>query len=345
MPTLHVRERSDTLHPKQTDHFIIAHPPEIGYITYQVHARARDFLDGTLGYGDGDELSWSIVHPLRQIGDLFTLDEGGPSRADPNESDTVTTPQVSKREIEELIQYLSDHPDVTGNLDQFEVRLRRADSGYMDSIKREGYTPTTTIGHSGGTGDDSLDRIAGKYFDDGPEAIEWNGERVTDYVTVEDRSGEVYRVPNIQNRIPEAEEFRLSKDLYERWGKEIGESEVISRRYEPGESGFPNRWIGQREDAPEPSLEDAESPRAFFYRTLAGRSGHAPGTRAKEAFEAACEYSLTVYKMNFPTAVDPQTLSREYVTVEKSTLPGMGFQVPPAWESKYESCLPPLIRS
>lgn len=140
--------------------------------------------------------------------------------------------------------------------------------------------------------------------------------------------------------------LRLSRDLYERWGPKIGESDVNSRRYEPGEDGFPNRWIGQREGAPEPSLERAESPMAFYYRTIAGRSHFAPGKRGETAFEEACEYSLEVYKANFPVAVDPNDLETEYVTVEQASEPWHDFQVPPGWEEKYadNGGLPPLKR-
>lgn len=344
VPTIHHRSGDTRLHPRQTDYYIIAHPPDIGYITYQIHGRARDFLVEVLGYGDEDELSWSLVHPLRQVGDLFTVDEGGPGQADPTESDKVTTPQITEQEIEKLATYFESHPDIVGDLSQFRIFLRDGNSNYMDAVTRDGYTPMTTPGHAGGTGNNSLDRIANQYFGDGPETIEWKGERVSDFVTREDRNGQIYRFPEIRNRLPEGEEYRLSKDLYERWGAEIGASNVNSRRYEPGESGFPNYWIGQREESPEPSLEDALSPRAFFYRTLAGRSGRAPGVRAKEAFEEACDYSLEVYKANFPEAVDPQTLSNAYTTVEKATKPWEDFQVPPAWELQYieNDGLPPL---
>lgn len=344
VPTLYRRTGDANLHPHQTDYFIKAHPPELGYITYQVHTRARDFIVDDLNYGDGDDLAWSLVHPLRQISDLFTVDEGGPGRADPSTSDKVTNPQMTKRESKKLVKYLKSHPDVTGNVDKLEARLRAGESNYMDSVARDGFTRTTTLGHSDGTGDESLDRIASKYFQDGPETIEWNGERIADFVTVEDRNGEVYRFPRIPNRIPEAEAYRLSKDLYERWGAEIGASDVNSRRYKPGESGFPNHWIGQRRNSPEPRLEDAKSPRAFFYRTLAGRGNHAPGEESKEAFEAACDYSLTVYKANYPDAVDPQTLLDSYLTAEEDVKPWEDFQVPPAWASRYadNGGLPPL---
>lgn len=344
MPTLHVRTGGAAIHPKQTDYYIVAHPPEIGYITYQVHERARNLLNETLDYGDDDELPWSLVHPLRQIGDLFTLDEGGPGQADPDESDRVTTPQVSQRDIEALVDYLRHHPDVTGDINQFERRLKAGESGHMDSLSRDEYTPMGTLGHPEGTGNDPLDRIVNRYFGDGPDTIEWNGEQVSDFVTVEDRKGEVHRFPKIGRRLPEGEEYRLSKDLYERWGAEIGASDVISRRYKTGESGFPNQWIGQQEGSPEPSLEDARSPRAFFYRTIASHGGRAPGKKAKEAFETVCDYSLEVYKANFPEAVDPQTLSNKYTTVEKAEKPWNDFQVPATWEESYSDSggLPPL---
>ena len=260
------------------------------------------------------------------------------------ESDKVTTPQVTEKEVEELANYFESHPDIVGDLSQFKILLRNGESDYMNEVTRDGYTPMTTPGHPGGTGDNSLDRIANQYFGEGPETIEWNGERISDFVTREDRNGEIHRFPEIRTRIPEAEEYRLSKDLYERWGAEIGASDVNSRRYEPNENRFPNHWIGQRKDSPEPSLEDAKSPRAFFYRTLAGRSGNAPGVRAKEAFEEACDHSLEVYKANFLEAVDPQTLSNAYTTVEKGTKPWEDFQVPPAWELQYieNDGLPPL---
>lgn len=162
-----------------------------------------------------------------------------------------------------------------------------------------------------------------------------------------DRDGRAHQFPKINTRIPEGEEHRLSKDIYDRWGSEIGASEVVSRRYEPDEDGFPNHWIGQREGSPEPSLERAKSPRAFFYRTLAGRSHHAPGTEAKEAFEAACDYSLEVYKANFPTAVDPRDQTTEYVVIEEATEPWNDFQVPPQWIEEYSSNggFPPLKRA
>jgi hypothetical protein len=341
VPTLNCRSGTAEIHPRQTDYFIRAHPSDLGYITYQVHGRARDFLVDTLGYGDDDDLSWSLVHPLRQIGDLFTVDEGGPGRADPSESDGVTTPQVTKSEARKLVEYLTNHPDVVGDIETLELRLLAGKSNYIDSIARDGYTPMTTPGHDG---PHPLDPIVDKYFGNDQEAIEWNGARIANFITVEDRTGGVHRFPRIPNRIPEAEEHRLSKELYERWGAEIGASDVISRRYKTGESGFPNRWIGQTRASPEPTLEDAKSPRAFFYRTLAGRGKHAPGSRAKEAFEDACEYSLEVYKTNFPTAVDPQTLSKTYTTVERATKPWNDFQVPPGWESRYSANggLPPL---
>lgn len=344
MPTLH-RRTGAAPHPQQTSYYIIAYPPGLNHITYQVHSRARDFIVETLDYTDEDKLSWSLIHPLRQIGDLFTLDEGGPQRADPDESNEVTTPELTKTEIKLLVDYLESHPDVVGNLEKLNVRLRAGESGYMDSIRRDGYTPTTTPGFSDGTGDETLDRIARKYCgEDSIKTIQWDGERITDFITTEDRKENTYHFPNIESRYVEAEKYRLSKDLYERWGPEIGESIVNSRRYEPGEEGFPNYWIGQRKNAPEPELDAAFSPRAFFYRTLAGRSNYEPGTRSKQAFEEVCDYSLEVYKANFPTAVDYKTLSTTFVTIEKATKPWEDFQVPPSWESAYDSGLPSLIR-
>lgn len=344
MPTLHHRSGDSGLHPCQTDYFIIAHPPELGYITYQIHGRARHFIVNRLGYGDEDEISWSIVRPLRHIGDLFTVEEGGPGRVDPTENKSSTTPQVTSQEAKKLAQYFESHPDVTGDFGEFKSLLSSGQSEYIDSVDRDGYTPMSSPGHSDGTGNDSLDRIANRYFGDETDAIEWNGQRVVDYIEVEDLEGEVHKFPKIEERLPEAEAFRLSKDLYERWGPLLGESKVNSRQYEPEEDGFPNQWIGQREGSPEPNLEEAKSPLAFFYRKLAGRSGRAPGAKLKRLFEESCDYSLTVYKANFTNAVAPQDFSKSYITIERATKPWNDFQIPKSWTTKYidNDGLPPL---
>jgi hypothetical protein len=90
MPTLKKRVgEMSTLHPRQTKYYILAKPPEIGNITYQVDPRAVEFLTEAREYGDDDKLPWSIVHPLRQIRDLYTLDEGRPRSANPSEFTTT----------------------------------------------------------------------------------------------------------------------------------------------------------------------------------------------------------------------------------------------------------------
>jgi hypothetical protein len=350
MPTLNKRENpSAKIHPRQTDYFIKAKPPEVGFITYQIDKRAVEFLTETCGYRDGDQLPWAVVHPLRQIRDLYTLDEGHPRKADPDEDiqREIDVPSVDKFEIDHLIGYLANHPDVAGDVGNFRTQIERGDTSFVAELRRDGYTPIETPGFDS-TANENLDRIAQQYFgDDTGGSITWNGEYVSEYIEVTDRAGDTHQFPKINERLPEGELYRLSQDLYTRWGQQIGESEVISRRYEPDESGFPNPWIGQREGSPEPSLEQADSPRAFYYRTIAGRGGYAPGTEAKEAFEAACEYSLEVYKANFPTAVGPNDLTTEYVTVEEANQPWHDFQVPPGWIEKYadNDGVPPLKRT
>lgn len=347
MPTLNRRVRqSETIHPRQTEYYITAKPPDVGYITYQIDPRAVELLTETFSYSDGDQLSWSLVHPLRQIRDLYTLEEGRPRNANPDDESAqrVTVPSLETDEIGELTNYLSQHPDVEGDVDTFKTRLETGDGSYTSVLKRKGYTPTETPGFDS-TDNESLDRIAQSYFGDDTEGyITWEGERIYDYIEVTDREGNTHQFPRIKSRLPEGELLRLSRDIYERWGPEIGESEVVSRRYEPGSKGFPNRWIGQRENLPEPSLEHAESPRAFYYRTIAGRSHYAPGEDAEEAFTETCEYSLEVYKANFPRAVDPNDLETEYIVLEKATESWNDFQVPPGWQEKYadNSGLPPL---
>lgn len=349
MPTLNRRaDHGDTLHPKQTEFYVNAKPPEAGNITYQVDRRAVDFLTEVRGYADGDDLPWSLVHVLRQIRDLFTLHEGRPreTEAEGHANEAVTVPTFDDGEASDLVDYLRDHPDVSGDVGAFETRLEERDDSYIDAIRRTSYTPSSTPGFDG-TGNEPLDRIAQQYFDDGTaDFIEWNGDRVYDYVVVSDRDGNSHQFPRIESRLPEGERLRLSRDIFERWGSEIGDSEVVSRRYEPSEEEFSNRWIGQCEGSPEPTLERASSPRAFFYRTLAGRSNYAPGTEADEAFEEACDYSLDVYRANFPTAVDPRDLRTEYVTIEEATEPWQDFQVPPRWAERYDATggVPPLKR-
>lgn len=348
MPTLRRRiDDSRSLHPRQTPYYILANPPDAGNITYQVDERAATFLTDTCGYGDGESLPWSLVHPLRQIRDLFTLDEGRPRENGNAETTDVSPPSLDASHRAALVEYLRQHPDVSGDLGSFETRLKQQKSEYIESLRRTGYTPTTTPGHET-TGTESLDRIAEQFFGDGEaEYITWDGERHYEYIEVETREGETKQFPTIEERLPEGERLRLSRDLYRRWGPEIGASEVVSRRYDPDQARFPNEWIGQREGSPEPSLKDAKSPRAFYYRTIAGRSGHAPGTEAEEEFDAACDYSLEVYKANFPSAVDPTDLTTEYVTIEEAVEPWNDFQVPPGWLDRYDNTggLPPLKRA
>jgi hypothetical protein len=347
MPTLYRRtDKSTKVHPRQTDYYIKAKPPEVGYVTYQIDSRAVDFLTDDLGYGDEDHLAWSIVHPLRHIRDLYTLDEGKPRTTNPEDysEDRVTVASIESEEIDALVAYLNKHPDVVGEIGEFRTRLERQDVSYTAVLERDGYTPTETPGFDS-TGSESLDKIAQEVFGDATGgSITWDGQQVYDYIRVTDRDGNKHEFPRIDSRIPEGELLRLSRDIYERWGKQIGESEVISRRYEPSDEGFPNRWIGQRTESPEPSLEDAKSPRAFFYRTIAGRSHYAPGTKAEDAFDEVCKYSLEVYKANFPTAVDPNDLQTEYVTVEKATKQWNDFQVPPGWQDRFPDYggIPPL---
>ena len=349
MPTFNRRKADTTIHPAQTKYYVLARTTRAGNVTYQVHGRAVHFLTEELGYDDGDQLPWGLVAPLRRIRDLFTLDEGRPRPTDPDEHDvshTVSMGKLNGSTMERLVEYLRSHPDVSVTDEGFAATFRAGDASSLRAITRTGYTPDRPPS-DGSTGNRSLDGIARKYFASGTEPdVPWDGEPASSYVTIEDREGTVYEFPKLEERFPEGERLRLSRDLYERWGREIGDSEANSRRYEPGEEGFPNRWIGQREDSPEPSLEDALSPRAFFYRTLAGRSHFAPGTEAEEAFAEACEYPLEVYRANFPVAVDPRDLQTAYVTVEESTRPWEDFQVPPRWLEAYEDSggLPPLRR-
>lgn len=349
MPTLH-RRTGERIHPKQTDYYIIAHPPDVGYVTYQVTKRPRDFLVEDLDYGDEAELAWSLVHPLRQIKDLYTLDEGRPRNATPetHSSSEYRTPQLSQTEREALVDYIRSHPDIEGDFQNFRRRLKQRDPDYLESIDRLAHSPVDPPGHPEGSGNRGLDRIAEQYWGDGPtdDYIVWNGERIHDYISVTDRGGTVHEFPKSDSRYPAGERYRFSQDLYERWGPQIGESIVNSRRYEPDDEGFPNHWIGQRRGAPEPSLDQAESPRAFFYRTIAGRSHYAPGKEAKAAFEASCEYSLEVYRANFPTAVDPNDFTTTYVVIEEATEPWQDFQVPPGWLDEYSETggIPPLVR-
>ena len=349
MPTLNRRTDSSTkIHPRQTEFFIKAKPPDVGFITYQVDARAAEFLTEELEYRDRDQVPWSIVSPLRHIRDLYTLDEGKPLDSDEesDESRPIQLPSIESTEVDALVEYLDDHPDVKGDLGSFKTHIKQQDSAYVHSLQRKGYTPVETPGFDS-SGNDTLDRIAQEYFgNDTGGYIVWKDERIYDYIEVADRDGNTHKFPKIESRLSEGELLRLSRDIYERWGAQIGESEVISRRYDPDDDNFPNRWIGQRIDSPEPNLKHAESPRAFFYRTIAGRSHYSPGTRAEDEFEAACEYSLEVYKANFPVAVDPEDLQTEYVTVEEAPKPWNDFQVPPRWQEKFpdDGGLPPLKR-
>lgn len=350
MPTLNRRRgRSDSIHPQQTEFYINARLPTAGYITYQVDHRAKQFLVDDLGYDDGDELPWGLVYPLRQIRDLFTLNEGRPRPTDDvdHSRERVSVPDLPDVERAALVDYLETHPDISGDLGAFETRLIKRDESYLDAIRRNDYTPVKSIGFDS-SGNESLDRIAERYFGDrSSDYIEWNGERIYEYIVVHDREGNRHEFPKIESRIPEGERLRLSRALYERWGSEIGASEVNSRMYDPEDEEFPNEWIGQREGAPEPTLERAKSPRAFFYRTIAGRSGYAPGNEVEVQFEQACDYSLEVYKANFPTAVDPGDLETEYVVVEEHVEPWHDFQVPPGWIQRYAETggLPPLKRT
>ena len=348
MPTLNERkDKSTIVHPRQTDYYITAKTPNVGFITYQIDQRAVEFLTATQNYRDGDQLPWAIVHPLRQIHDLYTLDEGHPRSAELEKGEKqIAIRSADAIETEALVEYLSGHPDVVGDIGTFRTNLEQHEEVSTTALRREGYTPVETPGFKS-SGNEPLDRIAQQYFgDDTGGSITWNGDRIFEYIEVTDRKGERYQFPKIEDRLPEGELYRLSRDLYERWGAEIGAADVNSRRYDPDDDAFPNRWIGQRVGSPEPSLDQAESPRAFYYRTIAGRSGHAPGLEAEEAFNEVCEFSLNVYKANFPTAVNPSDLTTEYVTVSEATKPWHDFQVPPGWDDRYtdNGGIPPLKR-
>jgi len=106
-------------------YYINARPSDVGNITYQVDAEAADFIL-KLGYEDEDELPWGVVKPLRVAGLVYTNgqgvtedDEGIPG-LDPSK-----LPSMSKKEREELLEYL----DERGDIDDEIIRLLHSQIG------------------------------------------------------------------------------------------------------------------------------------------------------------------------------------------------------------------------
>lgn len=114
--------------------------------------------------------------------------------------------------------------------------------------------------------------------------------------------------------------------------------------YDEGDERFPNEWVGQTASDPIPSLEDAKSPKAYFYRMFVSRGEDSPGTRAKEAYEESHEHNIEAYRANYPQALHPKDLQTELVTIRKATKPWEDFQMPSEWIEQFEgsSSEPPL---
>lgn len=93
-------------------YYINARPSDVGNITYQVDSEAADFIL-KLGYEDEDELPWGVVKPLRVAGLIYT-NQQGVTEADEDIPglDPSKLPSMSKREREELLEYLDGRGDI-----------------------------------------------------------------------------------------------------------------------------------------------------------------------------------------------------------------------------------------
>lgn len=166
-------------------------------------------------------------------------------------------------------------------------------------------------------------------------------------IKVTDRNGETQRFPKIERRTEAGERFRLCEHIYRYWGPEVGEADVNSAVYQQGDENFPNEWVGQTESDPVPSLEDAQSPKAYFYRMFSARGENSPGTRAQQAYEQTHEHDIEAYRANFPQALHPEDLQTELVTIREDSRPWEDFQIPPEWAKRFEENggVPPLKRA
>jgi hypothetical protein len=111
MPTLHKRAT-------KPGYYLRARPSKIGYVTYQIDDPALEFLL-ELGYRDGADISWSLVRPLRVVGDLYTHKEGTPGAVDSDSVDPVKEGllrQMTENERKALRQYLQDHPRLSATV-------------------------------------------------------------------------------------------------------------------------------------------------------------------------------------------------------------------------------------
>lgn len=354
MPTFRERESSESMtHSNQTWYFILAQPPEVGNITYQITPQAAEFLVETLEYSDGQPIPWSLVSPLRRIQDLFTKEEGGPTNADPKSGvvrsfQTTTIDTATKNA---LLNYLESHPDVKGDLEAAATDLDHDDPSFIDHLSRPNVTRQWEK-HGGNPKNNSLGKIAQKYFGDGRTTDRNDNTTGTDNsgdgaepdtLTVTDRNGTEHEFPRLDERNETAEAYRIFEQVYRRWGPTVGESIINSARYEEDEAGFPNRWIGQTEDDAEPSIEDAVSPLAYYYREYGSHGEGELAREYKDAFDEECEFDLETYRANFPnpTSVDPFDSPLE--TVDKSVKPWEDFHLPVNWATRFDG-IPPLIQ-
>jgi hypothetical protein len=174
----------------------------------------------------------------------------------------------------------------------------------------------------------------------------WQGDQSVEFIERTDESGEVHTYPKIEERTKEGERYRLSVEMYRRWGPIVGEAEVSSSIFDSDDDRFPNEWVGQTASDPMPSLEDARSPMAYFYRTFAAKGEGEPGTEAQLAYESVHEFDIEVYQANFPTALHPKDMETELVPVTEDEKPWRRLQLPPEWVERFadNDGIPPIKR-
>jgi hypothetical protein len=103
MPKLHEYDN-------KPGYYIVAHPSDAGFTTYQVNEIAAEGIED-LGYKGGDDISWDVINTFRDLGHIYT-NSSGPGEAEPGDSGEID--KLSFEQKKKLAAYVitnEDHSD------------------------------------------------------------------------------------------------------------------------------------------------------------------------------------------------------------------------------------------
>lgn len=131
-------------------------------ITYQVHNSARSFFSD-LGYGDGDNVPWEVIQPLRAIGHIYTNGEGV-EEGDLTDSISGKIAELSDNGREKLIDYLDQYTNLS--IDKKRELERLLEGGEIEEVNEiiELLNGDSLSRSTGQTLPPSLRRIATEHF-------------------------------------------------------------------------------------------------------------------------------------------------------------------------------------